>query len=149
MKFELWKTDDDSHALFGVPRETRLHEALEPGAVLLLRIETEDWEEAKQIRDRFLFEGNPDNLTALNIPLEMFLLHKYPCGLSVGEKVTFRKPYLITVSGRVALLCPGGTEAEVLPGDIEYPHIIWLETVGNEKILSVCEDEAQQLLQRR
>ena len=135
--------------MFSVPRETRLRELLEPGAVLLSRFGAEDWEEAKQIYERFLDEDYPDNLELLNIPIEAFLLHRYPCGFSAGEKVTFRKPYMVSLAdGCVWERCPGGLEAVILPGDTDYPDVVFLETVETKRLLHLQEAEAQQVLER-
>src|ERR1041385_4967809 len=92
MNYELWQTDD-GHCMFGVPRPDRGQFIHEPGARLLLRFAASSWDDAKALRDRFLYENNPDCLVPLDIPASKFFFAQYRCGVSADEIVRLTMDY--------------------------------------------------------
>lgn len=123
--YELWQMDD-GHCMFSVPRAGRAQFLHEPGASLLLRFEAASWGEAKAIRDRFLYEDNPDGLVPLDIPASEFLFSRYHCGVFAGEIVRLLMDYHCMSNGCYYGYIDAGTSFVVLPGDIDAPQRLWM-----------------------
>ena len=123
--YELWQMDD-GHCMLGVPRPDRAQFIHEPGARLLLRFEAASPDDAKAIRDRFLYEDNPDGLEPLDIPASDFFFSKYRCGISAGEIVRLTMDYHRASDGYYLGHFDLGTSFIILSGDIEAPQRVWM-----------------------
>jgi hypothetical protein len=123
--YELWQTDD-GHCMFGVPCADRGQFIHEPGAHLLLRFDAASPDDAKAIRDRFLYEGNPEGLVPLAIPASEFFFSQYRCGVSAGEIVRLMMDYHSAADGYYFGHFELGTSFTILPGDIEAPQRVWM-----------------------
>jgi hypothetical protein len=118
--YELWQTDN-GHCMFGVPRPDRGQFIHELGARLL-----PSPDDAKALRDRFLYEGNPDGLVPLDIPASEFFFSQYRCSISSREIVRLTMDYHCAADGYYFGDCGLGTSFTILPGDIEAPHRVWM-----------------------
>ena len=123
--YELWHVDDGDE-MFDVPRPSRCPTLHEPGARLLLRFDAETWDEAKEIRERFLFEDNPDHLVPLDIPASEFCFSQYRCGVCAGDRVRLKMDYHSAAHGEYFGYFDLGTSFNILAGDIEAPQNVWM-----------------------
>jgi hypothetical protein len=126
--YELWQMDD-GHCIFGVPRPDRGQFIHESGARLLLRFDAASPEAAKAVRDRFLYEGNPDGLASLDIPASEFFFSQYRCNVSAGEIVRLKMDYHCATDGYYLGHVEVGTSFTILPGDIEAPQLVWMRVL--------------------
>lgn len=149
MKFEVWQLEN-SYELTSVPSRNWWSILQDRKALLLLRFEALDSEEAGQVYERFVFGGNPDRFIPLNEPASNFLLPIYPCGFVAGDQVAFRKKYHLRIDEHRHVEYPKGLNAEVLNGDLDMPENVWLRFLRQaepvETFLAIHQDDACEIL---
>lgn len=122
--YEFWSTDG-GYCCLGVPHPNRGQVLNEPGATLLLRFRASSVNEARKVRDRFWYGGNPDGFEELNIPASEFTIQRYACGLIAGDLLC------LTDSNSLGRIDPqsasylNGTEFNVIQGDTDFPDVMW------------------------
>jgi hypothetical protein len=126
--YELWMSDE-GYTMLGVPHPQRGMYLQEPGMKLLLRFQASTVDDARDIKDRFLYKDNPDGLVAVNLLANQFLIETYDCGLKRGALIRLdNKSALCDVGGAFRMM-PNESLFEVLSGDIETPKILWLRAL--------------------
>jgi hypothetical protein len=126
-KFEVWENSNGT-ICFPTPNNERLPEIYGLQSKLLLRFEANDLGEAGRIKEKFLYEGNPDRLIPLNIPAERFFFSEYECGLRAGDVLRMIKPFQFSPNDNHSVKSyPSKAIFRVIDGDMEHPEFMWLK----------------------
>ncbi len=128
--YEFWVSDNSTGAIeiSGHPA-ARFFSLHEKNSTLLYRKDFSTYKDFKAFYNEFYFEGLNKKLPLLNIPGSNFLLHKYLCGLKAGQVVRLSSGFIQQLfEQEYNFLRRVGWLFTVVPGDKDYPHLIWLKT---------------------